>query len=240
MEQGFPVVREHRLEESLGEVETADDSYAWLFAGPLGSGKTTAAKHAMHALDTRGVFTAMVEYSDYVRYLYEQEGPGGDDVDDNGLGRWAAEMRNANGTDYFTERLASEVGGPTPQAQHVVVSGVRSPTTPPVFEEHFDRVITVVLWALPELRFSRVSEDREAFNERNDREMEGWGCREFYLDQAQYDYVVPNNNNEEELLSLAITQIVLDEYDGSRDASVYRKAPWHVEDGTRSTEVHCL
>lgn len=240
----WPRVQEHETDRRL---DTADDSYAWLLAGPLGCGKSLAAKHLQYALDSRGEFTGVVEFSDYVRYLYEQEGPGGEGSDDdNQLGVWAAEVRKDKGIDYFAERLASEVGGPQPQARHVIITGVRSPTTPPVFDEHFDVVNTIVLWAFPELRFRRVHEergtDRETFEERNEREMEEWDCREFFIDPANYDYVVPNNYDDEELLAMAITRIGLDVYNGDRDASIYEHAPWHAtrEQRTRLAEVHPL
>lgn len=219
------------MAEPIEVEETKADATAWLLVGPLGSGKSMAASHVLDMLTRRGEVPHHTEFSDYVRYEFEAEF--GEDTDDNSLGAWAAEKRRANGRDYFADRMAGELSGPVPASTHVVVSGVRSPTTPPCFREQFENVVVVVMWAFPAVRQRRVSEDEHAFAERNEREMEEWGCKEFFLDPDQYDYVIPNNVDDEENLRSAICRIVGQEVAGDRDASMYEKAPWHQSEDER-------
>lgn len=208
---------------------------AWLLAGPLGSGKSYAANLVCEALERRGVMPHVEEFSNYVRYRYENA-TNDSEVDDNGLGEWAAIQRDQHGRDHFAHGLASELDGPVPASTHVIVAGVRSPTTPPVFEEYFDDVVTIAMWALPHIRFTRVDEDEEAFDERNEREMQEWECKDFYLDEDAYDYIIPNNFNDEEALRANVRRVVYAEYDGSRDADVFEQAPWHATAAKRAQQ----
>lgn len=215
------------------------ETTAWLLAGPLGSGKTLAAEIARRALEERGEMPHVDEFSNYVRWRYEAATASNGGVDDNSLGEWAAEMRDSNGRDYFAKGLASELNGPVPASTHVIVSGVRSPTTPPVFADHFDNVVTIALWALPGTRMRRVEESEDAFRERDRRELWEWECKDFYLEDDTADYIVPNNVDDEENLSASIRRVVFAEYDGSRDAEPF-ETPFSPLEWTRDDEVSIL
>lgn len=176
------------------------DQHAFVLAGPVGCGKSTAAEHIVTELtEGRDEDATSTEVSDFVRALFNAEHS--DEVDDNELGRWAADKKDAHGNGYFVRAMAElwrDDSNP-----HVVISGVRSPEEATAVRDVFGSANTTVIsiWTLPDVRFERrygeiPSEEHpewETFQERNEREIHEWNCLDFYVDENLYDYILTNN-----------------------------------------------
>jgi len=174
--------------------------HVFAVAGPLGSGKSTAAKMIASIIRHDGRFARVVEMSDYVRSEYNAYCDDG--ASDNELGEWAAKQKDADGAGCFASDIAELYDGDDAE---LIVSGIRCPEEIDALEAHYgaDSVTTVAVWTLPELRFKRKYGDTmhaqheqfDTFMERNDRELSEWGCEEIYIDDDT-DFVIANNGGE--------------------------------------------
>lgn len=173
------------------------------FIGLPGSGKSTA----LDVLKDSSRFALGDEVSNYVRHRYHNE-TGEESEDDNSLGRWAAEQKEEHGNGYFVDEWSRTIKGDQ-QAAHeldkqawdpIGLAGVRSPEELDALRKHFTDVTSVVVWAMPDLRFERLTEregkdmTRDVFKERQERELHDWGALQFFTDNDYYDYIIPNNN----------------------------------------------
>lgn len=97
---------------SGGSVDSAstEGEEVYLLAGPLGSGKSTVADMIERHYNGS---TAAFEMSDYVRNCYYAD-VGGESVDDNTLGEWAAEKKMATSATLVTVSLTTWTPMKTP------------------------------------------------------------------------------------------------------------------------------
>jgi len=191
----------------------------FLIAGPLGSGKTTVAEIIERRYNGS---TTHFELSEYVRNKYYAE-VGGESVSDsdstngsnrgasevssdsdNSFGAWA-EDKKADFLGHFGRELADHIATAESDTDAIIVSGIRSPEECWAFEAQFDTVTRAAVWTSPDLRFERKYGDMptdthprwENFCERNERELDEWGCKQFYANESaeRADYIIPNNGN---------------------------------------------
>lgn len=184
---------------ATSELPSPDEQHAFVLAGLPGCGKSTAADIIESELQHNYEAATATEVSDYVRAKFEAAHD--DDVDDNELGRWAAEKKQENGDGFFVRQMVQH--WVTDEAPHVIISGVRSPEEAEAVRDGFGRENTTVIavWTLPDIRFERKygevpSEDHpewETFKERNEREIHEWGCLDFFVDAELSDYILTNN-----------------------------------------------
>jgi len=182
----------------------ADYNRVYLLAGPVGSGKSTVGRIIEKEYNGS---TAHFEMSDFVRNAY-YAAKGGSSISDNGLGEWAAEQKDGD-LGYFGQRLARTLDTDSKAPDCIIVSGIRSPEEVVPFRTHFDNVTTLAVWTLPDIRFERkygempsdTHEMWEPFMERNERELDEWGCQYFYNNASisRADQIVPNNGGKEKL-----------------------------------------
>jgi hypothetical protein len=173
------------------------------FAGLAGSGKSTAAEIVTEYLNGLDEDATSTEVSDFVRTKYEAEHD--DTVNDNDLGAWAAEQKDAYGDGYFVREMAE--AWDEPDRPHVVISGLRSPEEAAALRDVFgdEHVTVVAVWTLPDVRFERKygdvpheeHDEYDTFVERNERETYDWDCVEYFLEDGPADYIVPNNASEQ-------------------------------------------
>ena len=178
----------------------AADQHAFVLAGLPGCGKSTAAHIIETELENNYEAATATEVSDYVRTKFEAAHDDGD-VNDNGLGRWAAEQKQENGDGFFVRQMVQH--WLSDEAPHVIISGVRSPEEAEAVRDGFgdENTTVIAVWTLPDIRFERKygdvpSEDHsewETFQERNEREIHEWDCLDFFVDADLYDYIVTNN-----------------------------------------------
>jgi len=203
-----------------------EDQHAFVLAGLPGCGKSTAAQKIVRELQMRSDDPAVsTEVSDYVRALFKAAND--DDVNDNELGRWAAEQKREHGNDYFVRGMAELWHGD--DKPHAVISGVRSPAEAEAVRDVFgpEHTTVIAIWTLPDKRFKRkygdkVSKDHpkwETFQERNEREIHEWGCVDFFVDPDLTDYIVTNNNTIAALKIDLRTIVYHDVYDDSMPPS---------------------
>jgi dephospho-CoA kinase len=175
--------------------------HAFVLAGLQGTGKSTVASMITDSMSvaTAANTVTSTEVSDFVRALFEADSD--EVVNDNELGRWAANQKAAKGNDYFVRAMAELWHGD--DNPHVVISGVRSPAEANAVRDVFgaEHTTVIALWTLPDLRFERKydavpSDDHpkwETFHERDERELHEWNCVEFFCDDDLSDYVLNNN-----------------------------------------------
>lgn len=173
-------------------------------AGPLGCGKSTAAEMIANIIRTDGKFVQIAEMSDYVRSEYNAH-VDTDTVDDNGLGAWAAEQKEADGAGSFAHDLAVLYEADNAE---LIVSGIRCPEEVTALEDVYGEanVTTIAIWTLPEVRFERkhgsqmtpTHPEFETFAERDERELDEWGCADIYLDDDT-EFVIANNQDKIDL-----------------------------------------
>lgn len=218
-----------RAFERGGVQEVEADVYA--FVGLAGSGKSVARE----VLSGIGEYPLTDEVSNYVRHRYNNA-TGDDDVDDNGLGRWAAEQKDEHGNGYFVNEWAKTIKCDQ-QAAHeldkqpwteIGLAGVRSPEELDALRRHFTDVTSIVVWAKPDVRYERLTEregkdmTRDVFHERQERELHDWGALTFFTDNNYYDYIIPNNGDDiasfQRDVELALT--------GSPIADKFKTEPW--------------
>lgn len=188
-----------RTEEAAGIVEQDQDRReVYAVAGPVGSGKSTFAEAIKEHHDEA---VTVFEMSEYVRTLWKADGDASAGfVGDNALGEWAAEQKNKYGDGYFAKKLAHHID--EPETPHVAISGIRSPAEVDALRDILGNVTTTAIWTMPKERFerrygARADEEHpewETFMERNERELDEWGCAEFYIPDSEYhaDYIIPN------------------------------------------------
>lgn len=180
-----------------------EDQHAFVLVGLPGCGKSTAAQKIVREIEQGRKETATsTEVSDYVRALFKAE-TAGEDVNDNQLGRWAAEQKREHGNDYFVRGMAELWHGN--DKPHTVISGVRSPAEAEAVRDVFgpENTTVIAIWTLPDERFERKygeppSTDHPewtTFQERNEREIHEWGCVEFFVNADLSDYIVTNNGS---------------------------------------------
>lgn len=207
-----PAPRVVTSEDDL-DIPEATPSHVFGLAGLPGCGKSTAAEIIESELEHNFERAIATEVSDFVRTMFEKEHQ--DDIDDNELGRWAADKKDEHGNGYFVREMAKTLdAGNRP---HVAISGLRSPEEAEALRDVYDpeHVTIIGVWTLPDIRFERKygatpSEEHpewETFTERNERETHDWGCVEFFTDDGVSDYIVPNNGGVEDLEG-RITRIV--------------------------------
>jgi dephospho-CoA kinase len=187
-----PVVDGSKVVEQINEHRDV-----FVLIGLAGAGKSTVAEMITEEHDER---VSHFEVSDFVRTKFEEESE--DDVNDNELGVWAAEKKATHGNDYFVREMAETIKAPN--APHIVISGVRSPMEAVAVDEVFDGCTTIGVWTLPDIRFERKyggqpSEDHDewgTFQDRNERELWGWGAIEFFARGSMHtaDYIIPNHD----------------------------------------------
>lgn len=219
--------------------DSPDDSHVFAFAGLPGCGKSTAAEIVETTLLTNYEYGVHLEVSDFVRTLFKAET--GDEVDDNELGRWAAEKKDEHGNGYFLRKMAETLQDE--HRPHIAISGLRSPAEASALREVFgvENVTVIAIWTLPDIRFERkygampsVEHDEwDTFSERNEREIYDWDCVEYFYGDDPSDYIVPNNSSVVDLED-AVTAIVHENaLDGSKLAAGYRDSPLPVGDRKR-------
>ena len=196
-----------RAARSGGSVDSpsTEGEEMYLLAGPLGSGKSTVAD--MIERHYNGSTTAF-EMSDYVRNCYYAD-VGGESIDDNTLGEWAAEKKDGN-LGYFGDRLADHLDTDEDTPDAIIVSGIRSPEETYMFKQKWGvNAHTWAVWTLPDIRFKRkygelAHEEHPKwpdFLDRNERELDEWNCTDFYVEQSvnKADEIIPNNGNLDKL-----------------------------------------
>jgi len=211
-------------------VETPEDNHVFIVTGLPGAGKSTAIEYIVSELKRNFEQAIGVEVSDFVRGMFEHAY--GETVNDNELGRWAAEQKRQHGNGYFVRELAKAIDSDD-NRPHVAISGVRSPKEALAAKDVFgpDTVTVVALWTLPDVRFERKygsvpSTDHpkwDEFVERNERETHEWNCVEFYTDDGPSDYIIPNNSTIEDL-EMRLRRIIA--YEGLG----YDRRPTDLED----------
>lgn len=177
-----------------------DTGHVFALAGLAGSGKSTAADIIVGDIEHNFERAVSTEVSDFVRTLFEEQSD--ESVNDNELGRWAAEKKAEHGDGYFLREMANVLDSPT--RPHTAISGLRSPEEAAAVRDVFgaENVTVISIWTLPDIRFERKygdtpSEDHpkwDEFCERNERETFDWGCVEFFMPDGPQDYIVPNNS----------------------------------------------
>jgi dephospho-CoA kinase len=212
--------------DSIGQVE----ANVFAFIGLPASGKSTA----LDVVSGMGSYPMTDEVSNYVRFRYENEVGG--ETDDNGLGRWAAEQKEEHGNGYFVDQWCRTIKGDQ-QAAHeldakpwdpIALAGIRSPAELDALREHFTDVTSVVVWAMPDVRYDRITErdgdemDRDVFEERQARELHDWGAKEFFLDRNYYDYIIPNNHDSVVRFERDVEMVV----DENPIADKFKTVPW--------------
>lgn len=218
--------------------EVVRDNHCFALAGLPGCGKSTAADIIVDELKANYEYATHTEVSDYVRAKFQAQSD--DTVNDNELGRWAADKKAEHGNGYFLRGMVQH--WTHERSPHVAISGLRSPAEAEAVRDGFGEDCTVIaIWTLPDIRFERKygevpSEEHEewdTFVERNERETFDWGCVEYFTSDGVSDYVVPNNGTVEEL-DAAIRAIVREEaLDGSKRASLYQEPPFPHDDQER-------
>ena len=174
--------------------------HVFAVAGPLGSGKSTAAKMIASIIRHDGRFARVVEMSDYVRSEYNAYCDDG--ASDNELGEWAAKQKDADGAGCFASDIAELYDDDDAE---LIVSGIRCPEEIDALEAHYgaDSVTTVAVWTYPDIRFERkygapIRADHNKYStfiERNERELDEWGCADIYVDD-ETEFVISNNETQ--------------------------------------------
>jgi dephospho-CoA kinase len=216
--------------------------HVFALAGLPGCGKSTVADIITEELDHHGHRAMSTEVSDFVRTMFEEESD--DDINDNELGRWAAEKKEEHGNGYFLREMALTLEAE--KRPHIAISGLRSPEEAEAVREVFGSgyVTVISVWTLPDIRFERKygespSTDHpewDTFVERNERETHDWGCAEFFTDEGPSDYVIPNNGTLEELEG-KVQAIVRNEVtDESLMAEMFATAPFPNDTATRAAQ----
>lgn len=213
--------------DPIGEVE----ANVFAFIGLPASGKSTA----LDVVRGMGGYPMTDEVSNYVRFRYENATDDGD-VDDNGLGRWAANVKDEKGMGYFVDQWCRTIKGDQ-QAAHeldskpwdpIALAGIRSPEELDALREHFTNVTSVVVWAMPDVRYDRITErdgdemGRDVFDERQARELHDWGAKEFFLDRNYRDYIIPNNHDSVERFERDVEMVVTE----NPIADKFKSVPW--------------
>jgi hypothetical protein len=178
---------------------TPEERHAFVFVGLPGAGKSVAKEYAEHALKSNYEWAVTEEVSSFVRSEFERE-TAHSPLNDNALGRWAADMKDEHGNGYFVEEMARDHAA---HGHHVCISGVRSPAEAEALDDHLENVTVIGIWTMPHTRFERKYGDPptaehpkyDEFIERKERELWDWGCVEFFDRESDSaaDYVIPNN-----------------------------------------------
>lgn len=191
----------------------SEKAHVFCLAGLPGCGKSTAADMIAEIVESYHEPIVTTEVSDFVRTKFEAETD--ETVDDNGLGRWAADKKDEFGNGHFVRQMCDMW---QQDEQHLVISGLRSPEEAAAARDVFgdERVSVIGIWTLPDIRFERKYGDPpstdhpeyETFQERNERETHDWGCVEFFTPDGVSDYVLPNNSNRKEDLHKKLLKTV--------------------------------
>jgi dephospho-CoA kinase len=172
----------------------------FVLIGLAGAGKSTAAQIISEEHDEN---VETYEVSDFVRDEYQSGNR--PEVSDNGLGNWAARIKEVEGQDTFVRDLAEDIK--SPQTPHVAISGVRSPEEAVAIRDVFENadVSTIGVWTMPDIRFERKydatpsteHDEWQTFVERNERELWEWGAIEFFARDSMHeaDYIIPNHDS---------------------------------------------
>lgn len=192
----------------------SDTNHVFGIAGLPGAGKSTVAEHIKTVLTAYDERAVTQEMSEWVRKQFE-DSAGDKSVNDNELGRWAADQKDERGDGCFARDLAHSLN--RSNRPHVAISGLRSPEEAEALRDVFgaENVTIIAIWTLPDIRFERKYDtpprtdhpEWDTFEERNERETGKWGCDEFFYANGPSDYIVGNNAENSGNLDEKVSEI---------------------------------
>lgn len=185
---------------------------ATLFIGGVASGKSTAIGVVGFTAGWLGLSMGSVARSVY------------DEAETNqSLSRWAGQ-RKGDDPAWCAKELVKQIDNHEDDYSKVAIEGIRGPEEVSVFENYFDRVNVVWLWAPFYTRMNRAmargrddTEEPADFFERDQRERE-WGLHQL-THPTNYDYFIPNTGTVEQFRSDIQSYL--------EGKTMPRYAPWH-------------